>query len=693
MKKILLTSILIISAVMLFGQASFSDNFESYPVGATVAQSSPNWELWPSAVAVDAPVTDERSVSGSNSLLLQGGGDVDIILPFDETYSEGALNMTMQMFVPEGRQSYFNFQGESPAGQVWVLECFFRPSGIFEVNRGTGGGAGFVIQNRYPQGEWFNINIDINLTENLWRIFIDGECFGSFSNIDTQNQVASINLFPDDNNSLTFIDDVRWTYNPTAAPVDVTLDASYIGAIDGAGGPGILQNQFFGISGTEQQLDVVVGNSSQTPIETFTLSLETATESISENFVVSLPEGEATVVSFSEGIALANGNESGTITIGNVNGADDQNTCNNTGPINLIGFSPAVDKKVWVEALTASNICAFCPENLVYMNYMSTKYPDLFVGSNVHLGSTLENFDWVGEQDDPNTPNNEGSNLGELIGGLRLPIVDRTSLSDDWASVESDFMNSITSAPFMTLTHGAQWDGTTRTLDVNVTTDFSLVPLTNGRLVVALIEDGIIGSDPSLDQSNAYGSGLFGPMGGFENLPDPVPANQVTYNQVARVLFTNFQGLEDAYVGTTNNSENHVFSMELPVDWAVQNLSIISAFINDDGTVGNAQIATVEDAIGNGFTSTIDPVLDASISIAPNPAREYAEITINLDEPTEMVMSLGDAMGRIITTNNYGTLSGTQKIGFDTSDLSAGIYYLRFGSGNAFTTKRLIITE
>ncbi len=688
MKKILLTSIIILSAAMLFGQASFSDNFESYPVGATVAQSSSNWELWPSAVAVDAPITDERSVSGSNSLLLQGGGDVDIILPFDETYTEGSLNTTMQMFVPEGRQSYFNFQGESPAGQVWVLECFFRPTGIFEVNRGTGGGPGFVIQNRYPQGEWFNINIEINLTENLWRIFINGECFGSFSNIDSQNQVASINLFPDDNNSLTFVDDVRWTYNPTAAPVDVTLDAAYVGAVDGAAGIGILQNQFFGINGTEQQLDVVVGNSSQTPIETFTLSLETATQSITENFVVNLPEGESTMVSFVESIAFGNGNESGTITIGNVNGLDDQNSCNNTGPINLIGFSPAVGKKVWVEALTSTSICAGCPENIVYFNYMTNKYPELFVGTNVHWMDDLEVFDWIGEQDDPNTPNNEGTNLGSLIGTAfgpsRAPVIDRNTLSS-FTEFEADFVQSVTSAPFMTLNHGAQWDGSTRILDVNILTEFSLVALSSGRLVVGLFEDGVTG----FTQANGFAGGNAGPMGGFENLDNPA---EVTLNQVGRVLLTEFEGLQDAYVNA-GNTENHVFSMELPVDWAVQNLSLVSAFINEDGTVGNAQITSVEDAIGNGFTSTIDPVLDASISIAPNPAREYAEITIKLDEPTEMVMSLGDAMGRIITTNNYGTLSGTRKIAFDTSELSAGIYYLRFGSGNAFTTKRLIITE
>ena len=64
-----------------------------------------------------------------------------------------------------------------------------------------------------------------------------------------------------------------------------------------------------------------------------------------------------------------------------------------------------------------------------------------------------------------------------------------------------------------------------------------------------------------------------------------------------------------------------------------------------------------------------------------------------MDEPTDMVMTLGDAMGRIVASDNYGTISGTQKITFDTSDLTPGVYYFRFGSGNAFTTKRMIITE
>ncbi len=697
MKKIILTSLFALSAALIFGQASFSDNFESYIVGATVVQSSPAWELWPAPGSEDAPITDERSASGNNSLLLQGGAAVDIILPFDEVYEEGAFNLTMQMFIPEGRESYFNFQGEDPAGTLWVLDCFFRENGIFEVALGSVG-QDIILSNRYPQGEWFNINIDVNLSENLWRIFINGECLGSFQNADNQVAVASINLFPLNGNNLTFIDDIRWTHNPVAQPVDVTLDASFIASIDNDSEIGVAQNQYFGLPGTPQSFEVVIRNEGPEVIENFTATIETATQSITEEFIVNLSQGQFALVEMSESLTINEGIESGSVIIGNVNGMDDQNTCNNIGPINLIGFRPAEGKKVLVEALSDASV-TFSPENYTYMNYMSEKYPDLFAGINVHFADVLQNFDWVGELDNPGTPANEGTNLGAINLGLRLPVVDRNALmldefggisdQDEFNNLESSFVNSISNAPFMVLDHGAQWDGTTRTLDVNVTTEFNLVALTNGRLMVGLIEDGVTGDD----QANAFADGANGPMGGFEDLPNPIPSSDILYNQVGRLLFTDFQGLEDAYSETTGLTENHVFSLELPTDWAVQNLSIVSAFINEDGTIGNAQITTVEDAIGNGFTSTIDPVLDASISVAPNPAREYTEITLKMDQPTDMVMSLGDAMGRIIATDNYGTVSGTQTYTFDTSQLSPGIYYFRFGSGNAFTTKRLIITE
>ena len=54
---------------------------------------------------------------------------------------------------------------------------------------------------------------------------------------------------------------------------------------------------------------------------------------------------------------------------------------------------------------------------------------------------------------------------------------------------------------------------------------------------MALTEDGVRRVMTSgYNQVNAYAGNALGPMGGFESLPNPVPAAQMVYDHVARVL-------------------------------------------------------------------------------------------------------------------------------------------------------------
>lgn len=703
MKTNLLFTFFIFLSFATYSQVSFSDDFESYSPGDYIADSSEDWQVWPGGISggeTDALVTDAFAKGGSNSLELLGGGTQDIVLPFGGLYTEGTFTVSMDVLVPEGRESYFNIQGEEEAGNLWVLECYMRSTGIFQVNTGSAGNGEIVIQNSFPHGEWFNITLEVNLTENLWRIFVDGECLGSFVNLEEQNRVASLNLYPANGNSLTYIDNMKYNYSEDAEEVNITLDAGYAGGVDLDAGIGAPQATFYGINGSSQNLSIGVTNSSTDAIESFSLSLDAGGQLIEQEFTTTIPAGETAYVELSNPVVYDNTDQFATLLIGNVNGTDDQNTCNNSAPMLFRGFTPAKDKAVWVEEATGS-WCVFCPRGDVYMNYLTKKYPKNFVGVAVHGGDPMDDFDWIGEFDNPNTVEDESTAFNTAFSGYPSAVVNRV-LEVDPTALENPFVESVSGdAPLAVLSGGAQWDEVSRVLDVNIATEFTLVPLRSGtRLVVGLTEDGVTGpgdgtnDDTSdYDQVNAWANGGNGPMGGYENLPNPVPATQMVYNHVARHLFTDWAGLEDAYVDTDGNNENHVFSAEIPDFWDTDKMHLVAAFIQDDGEVLNAITMTLEEALANGFTSTIDPFLDQAISIAPNPTNGLANITMTFDEPTPVKMSIGNAMGHIIADYDYGTLVGKQVIQYETAALTPGVYYMRFGTGNVFATKKLIVTE
>ena len=55
--------------------------------------------------------------------------------------------------------------------------------------------SGTTFNCTYPaSGTWFEIAFNIDLSNNIWEVFIDGVSQGSFSN--SINQIASLDIFP-----------------------------------------------------------------------------------------------------------------------------------------------------------------------------------------------------------------------------------------------------------------------------------------------------------------------------------------------------------------------------------------------------------------------------------------------------------------------------------------------------------------
>jgi len=692
MRTFLLLFISILVSGTLLGQISHSEDFESYNVGDGISEVSPDfWELWPQNPAnppvQDATITDEQAADGNQSLELRGGQDVDVIVVFGgEQYTSGAFSVDFDIFIPTGRNSYLNFQGSDMIGTQgnWVLQCYFEPNGTFRVQDSN---IQDVFVNAYPQNQWMNVRLDINLTENLWRMFINDQCLGSFTNEVASNQIYAMNLYPNDGNSIAYVDNLAFNHDPNADAVEIALDGFAFGGLDLDAGIGRAVGGFYGIANTSQNFAVNVRNTGTEVIESFTMNLDGAGLSISEDVTETIAPGEYISVPVDQQVTFNEGLQLVQYTLGNINGVADDNTCNNSTPLVFIGFVPADNKKVFVEESTGRG-CTWCPRGHVYMNYMADKYPDHFVGVAVHNNAQgldpMTNEDWdAGLAPIPWQP----GIWFERDTNIMHPV--------DPNLIERDFVNAVQAAPILSLEHGAQYDADTRELRVQVTTDFFFSAIrANTRLLVGLTENGVQGFGAGYAQVNAYSGGGEGPMGGYEDRPNPVPADQMIYNDVARmVLSGDGLGLQNAYQDVEDKSIIHTFATVIPDEWNVDNMHIVSAFIGPDGRAFNAQKTTIDEAVAYGYSTTIDPVLDQGISVFPNPTTGLANVTLEFENPTDVIMEVTDGMGKVISQENLGTITTKTIKSFDGTAMSAGVYYLSFRSGTEMTIKKLVITE
>ena len=212
-KNLLLMLCFTLSIVYARGQ-SFYDNFDSYTPGNYLGSSSSKWTTWSgtSGGSDDVKVTNTDAFSGANSIYLNStstsGGPSDVVLKFGGEHTKGQFMYSAMMKIPAKKGAYFNFQAYTKVGTSggWALDAYFYSNGTFALQNGSTN----VLTGTYPQGAWFQLKFNINLTANKWEFLIDNVSKGSFSN--GFNQIAAIDIYPVNDTSSFWVDDVSYVY-------------------------------------------------------------------------------------------------------------------------------------------------------------------------------------------------------------------------------------------------------------------------------------------------------------------------------------------------------------------------------------------------------------------------------------------------------------------------------------------------
>lgn len=670
MKKVLLSILAVnLMATQLSAQL-FQDNFEGYAAGYLGPQST-SWSTWSGTEggSEDVQISTAQASSGTNSIYLSStatnGGPQDVILKFGNVYTSGIFTYEQKMYINNGKKAHFNFQKTNTPGQVWTFNASFA-SGQFTLDDAV---TPDLAVGSYPQATWFTIKIEANLTLHIWKVYIDNVLMGQWEN--SVNQVATCDIFPV-NGAQFYIDDVMFdhqTYTlPTLNAMAANLD------MDG------------NIATQNVSPVATVKNAGSTVINSFDIELDYDGQQYTQNITgLNLASLANYNVTFN-GISLAAGSNVATVTISNINGGADDVLTDDVITQTVNPVVPALGKVVVGEEGTGT-WCQWCPRGAVYMDMYEEEFGEFWAGVAVHNG-------------DPMTVTSYDAGIGALISGYPSSVVDRGADVDP-SGMSTDFYARLQTAPKAFISNGATFDANTRELKVSITTDFQASATSSYKVACVLTEDDVTGTGSGYNQSNAYAGGGNGVMGGFESLPNPVPAAQMVYNHVGRAIAPSFGGYASAFPATVNSGETYTFNFSfiLPATWDETKMHIIGMLIAPNGTIDNAGKATIQQAIDSGYvngtavagleTMSFDP--ENTMKIYPNPANEFTNVILNIKEQANVSLKLMDLQGKEISIKNYGSLNGMKEININTSHLNAGVYFIELNLDGNKNVQRLIV--
>lgn len=672
MKKILFAFILFGFPSAMFCQ-SFSDDFESYDIGAMLAATSADWETWtgPNGGTDDVEVISDNAHSGSKSVFFSSsatsGGPADIVMPFPGELEVGQFNLEMWLYVNPDAGAYFNLQETAIIGTTWAADIYFLAGGEAQF---TSGGS-LLLSASYPEDMWFKLRMENNLSTNTWEIFFDDISQGIYTNGSTQ--IASIDIFPLNGNQF-FMDDFSYEYIDYAVPV---LNGAIVS----------INNMNSALSSQSVTPELVIRNLGSTSITSFTVDLTYNGFSSSQDVSgVNIPSLGFYSLALQDNYFIAPGLHQAIATISSVNGllTNDDDPLDDVKTLDINPIVPAAGKAVIAEEGTGT-WCPWCVRGTVFMEKLSTDYAGFFIGIAVH-------------NSDPMTVTEYDSGLGGLISGYPSGLVDRGPVYDP-SQFEIPFLERIQIAPKALIVNGANWDSGSRILQVSTTTTFQETVSGNYKIALVLAEDDVTGTGSTWAQSNAYAGGSNGVMGGFEDLPNPVPANQMSYDHVARVISPSFEGFSSAFTGMMNsgNISTHNFSFTLPSEWDENSMHIIAMVIAPDGTIDNAASVNITEAVQNGFVNGTQVVgitslssTDEAFTIYPVPSRNECYMNIHLQNNSEFAIEIYNSEGKIMAAKDYGTISGELILPINTSEWPGGIYNVRIIRDGIAHIRRII---
>lgn len=334
------------------------------------------------------------------------------------------------------------------------------------------------------------------------------------------------------------------------------------------------------------------------------------------------------------------------------------------------------EKFVVVEEKTGT-WCGWCPYGTVAFYDLEDEQPN-FIGIAIHNGDPMANSYYDTQ-----------SNSLPGFGGYPYSCADRIT-GDHAAYSETSFNARKTETPMAEVSVEGIIDGTT--LTITVTADFDSDVSGDWRLAAVVTEDGVTGTGSGYAQANYFsgGSPFSGAGKDWHSEPNPVPAADMVYDHVARVIAENQYGGEAGSLPSAITAgETHSWTYEVTVDasWDVAQLHVIGMLVNPSGHVDNAKseragTVGIEEAEENTF----------AVTAFPNPVAEMMNLTLELEEASTVSIEVVNLLGATVSTIETQNLAaGTHYNEMDLSDLTNGVYFVKTTVNESVEMTKIVV--
>ncbi len=384
-----------------------------------------------------------------------------------------------------------------------------------------------------------------------------------------------------------------------------------------------------------------------------------------------------------------------------VKATGDANATNDTIGTSVIGVSFMPKKRMLFEEATGS-WCGWCVRGIVYMDSIWRAHPNDVNVVSVHNSDPMANMNTSTTKYD--------AMLGTFISGYPSMVIDRRYVDDpsgcfgDYATDNSMFGFADMGIKYTTT--GGKVKATVRVQPaLNMTGDY--------RIELILEEDavhkggGALGSN-GWKQHNYYavgGAGHSTPMQtigyNFNTSPTDIDTPTMKYPFVARLtvpanLQTTPNGISGSLPSSMTSGTVYTYvdsSMTIDANWDATKLRVIALLIDANATsptYGQVLNSVSTPGIFVGVSDVKAGI--GSMVVYPNPATDVANVKFDLNNTSNVTITVVDMMGReVATVPTQNMKAGEQQISLSTSNMATGIYNVILHTENGVVSQRLSV--
>ncbi len=421
------------------------------------------------------------------------------------------------------------------------------------------------------------------------------------------------------------------------------------------------------------QITGEVYTDSETPINGFDVKFEYNGQTISQHFDQTVTNAARVAFALDNFVAVLNnsrGDYKATITAGG-------QTFTTTGQLTVLSH------KIVAEESTGT-WCGWCVRGIVAMETLARDYDDSFIGICIHHQDPMVDADYDNAMEKLNS------------GGYPKMLFNRnisTKVDPLYVSTAASYLMK-QSYPYSGLDLKATYDAVTGQISTTTNTYFAVDADTmNYRLAYALIEDSVhVADDDNYAQHNSYADGASGVMGGYEKLPQDIPAADMWYESVARGYFGPFNGVAGSVPTTVKAMEANQFDYSFAMPSSVlrhEKASVVVMLVDKNNIIVNAEKAPLTIAGNDAQVSGTYEFVDADGNVIPNGS------TVTITQYDEFDGSMPTGISVRNTTGDYQASS----LLIDISAMPQGKFQccygncIEWGSATAEANSTAIVTN